>query len=178
MRALVQRVSCASVTVDGEVVGKIGPGLLVLTCAMGGRSARGRFEARGKGAKLRIFSDDEGRMNRSLLDVGGEALVVPSSRWPRIRLAAIDRASLPPHRPRREARVAEFAADIRKSRRSGRGRTFRCRHEGRPNELMPGHDLARHRCVRTAGTGRSAAFGSHGCDRSGPGTFRPFPSLS
>lgn len=76
MRALVQRVSSASVTVDGKVVGQIGQGLLVLVCAMAGD---GEAEARwlaGKVARLRIFKDDEGRMNRSLSDVGGAALVV------------------------------------------------------------------------------------------------------
>jgi D-aminoacyl-tRNA deacylase len=76
MRALVQRVLSASVTVDGEAVGQIGQGLLVLVCAMAGD---GEAEARwlaGKVARLRIFKDDEGRMNRSLSDVGGAALVV------------------------------------------------------------------------------------------------------
>ncbi len=76
MRALVQRVSSASVTVDGKVVGQIGQGLLVLVCAMAGD---GEAEARwlaGKVARLRIFKDEESRMNTSLSDVGGAALVV------------------------------------------------------------------------------------------------------
>ena len=76
MRALIQRVSEASVTVDGEVVGEIGPGLLVLVCAMqGDAEAQSAWLAR-KVANLRIFRDAEGRMNRSLLDTGGSALVV------------------------------------------------------------------------------------------------------
>ncbi|NNU81746.1 D-tyrosyl-tRNA(Tyr) deacylase [Halovulum dunhuangense] len=76
MRALIQRVSEASVTVEGEITGAIGPGLLVLVCAMAGDTdAESAWLAR-KVAQLRIFRDDQGRMNRSLLDTGGAALVV------------------------------------------------------------------------------------------------------
>jgi len=76
MRALVQRVSDASVTVDGKTTGAIGPGLLVLVCAMrGDTEAQSAWLAR-KVVNLRIFKDAEGRMNRSLLDTGGAALVV------------------------------------------------------------------------------------------------------
>lgn len=76
MRALVQRVSEAAVRVDGEVVAEIGPGLLVLVCAMqGDDDARPRPLAE-KVARLRIFRDEAGKMNRSLLDIGGAALVV------------------------------------------------------------------------------------------------------
>jgi D-tyrosyl-tRNA(Tyr) deacylase len=77
MRALVQRVSEASVAVQGSVTGHIGTGLLVL---LGIRSddtpARGELLAR-KVVQLRIFPDEQGKMNRSLLDVSGEMLVVP-----------------------------------------------------------------------------------------------------
>ncbi len=76
MRALIQRVSDASVTVEGAVVGAIGPGLMVLLCAVeGDGEAEADFLA-GKIAKLRIFEDEAGKMNRSLLDIGGKALVV------------------------------------------------------------------------------------------------------
>lgn len=76
MRALVQRVSEASVTVDGEKVGEIGAGLLVLVCAMqGDTEAQSEWLAR-KVVNLRIFRDEQDRMNRSLLDVGGSALIV------------------------------------------------------------------------------------------------------
>jgi D-tyrosyl-tRNA(Tyr) deacylase len=76
MRALVQRVTEASVSVAGDVVGEIGPGLLVLVCAMrGDTEAQADWLAR-KVVNLRIFRDDEGRMNRSLIDIGGSALVV------------------------------------------------------------------------------------------------------
>src|SRR6266566_9851636 len=76
MRALLQRVSQASVTVDGKAVGKIGRGLLVLLgVGMGDGEAQVKFLA-DKIVHLRIFGDEEGKMNRSLLDTGGEVLVV------------------------------------------------------------------------------------------------------
>ena len=76
MRALIQRVSEASVTVDGEVLGEIGTGLLILICAMQGDSEAQADRLAAKIAKLRVFKDDEGRMNRSVADIGGSALVV------------------------------------------------------------------------------------------------------
>ncbi len=76
MRALVQRVSEAAVRVDGEVVGEIGPGLLVLVCAMQGDDATRPRPLAEKIARLRVFGDEAVRMNRSLLDAGGAALVV------------------------------------------------------------------------------------------------------
>ena len=76
MRALVQRVSEASVTADGEVIGEIGGGVLILICAMQGDGEAQADKLAAKIAKMRIFRDDDGRMNRSLLDAGGAALVV------------------------------------------------------------------------------------------------------
>ena len=76
MRALLQRVSRASVTVNGEIAGQIGPGLLVLVCAMQGDSDIEAEKLADKVSKLRIFSDAEGKMNRSVADISGEALVV------------------------------------------------------------------------------------------------------
>ncbi len=76
MRALLQRVSHASVTVDGKVVGQIGQGLLVLL-GVGRNDSEVQVKTLAdKIAYLRIFGDDEGRMNRSLLDIGGGVLVV------------------------------------------------------------------------------------------------------
>lgn len=76
MRALLQRVVRAEVRVDGAAVGRIGSGLLVLL-GVGTKDAEADADAlAAKVSKLRIFADDEGRMNRSLLDVDGEALVV------------------------------------------------------------------------------------------------------
>ena len=76
MRAVLQRVREASVTVDDTVVGSVGHGLLVLLgVAPGDGPEQVRWMAR-KIAGLRIFADDAGRMNRSVVDVGGGALVV------------------------------------------------------------------------------------------------------
>ena len=76
MRTLIQRVSEASVAVDGETIGQIEKGLLVLVCAMNGDTdEQAEFLAR-KVANLRIFEDEQGKMNKSILDVGGAALVV------------------------------------------------------------------------------------------------------
>jgi len=74
--ALVQRVSEASVEVDGSVVGQIGPGLLVLVCAEPADSELQAARLVDKLLKLRIFSDDAGKMNRSLQDVAGGLLIV------------------------------------------------------------------------------------------------------
>ncbi len=76
MRALLQRVTEASVTVEGAVIGQIGPGLLILVCAMPGDDEATGEKLAAKIAKLRIFKDESGKMNRSLLDTGGAALVV------------------------------------------------------------------------------------------------------
>ena len=76
MRAVIQRVSRAKVTVDGEVTGEIGKGILVL---LGIGTGDGESEARqlvDKIVNLRIFDDEEGKMNLSLADVDGELLVV------------------------------------------------------------------------------------------------------
>ena len=76
MRAVVQRVKEARVTVDGEVVGRIGRGLLVLLgVGVGDGDAEADTMAE-KVANLRIFADEKGQMNLSVLDVAGEALVV------------------------------------------------------------------------------------------------------
>lgn len=76
MRAVVQRVSHARVTVDGKVTGEIGPGLVILL-GVGRTDTSGVAVAMSeKIANLRIFEDDEQKMNRSLLDVKGSALVV------------------------------------------------------------------------------------------------------
>jgi D-tyrosyl-tRNA(Tyr) deacylase len=76
MRAVVQRVTRASVSVDGQVIGAIGPGLVVLLgVAHGDGEAEARWLAE-KIANLRIFRDEAGKFNRSALDVGGEVLVI------------------------------------------------------------------------------------------------------
>lgn len=76
MRALIQRVTSASVVVEGETVGACGPGLLILVCAMQGDDEARAEALAEKILKLRIFRDEAGKTNRSLADVGGGALVV------------------------------------------------------------------------------------------------------
>lgn len=76
MRALVQRVSEARVEVGARCVGAIQQGLLVLFCAVNDDKTRDAEQLASKVAKLRIFEDDAGKMNRSVADVGGAVLVV------------------------------------------------------------------------------------------------------
>ena len=76
MKAVLQRVSEARVEVEGEVIGAIGPGLLVLLCAERGDSDAVADKLLAKLLKLRIFSDEAGKMNRSVQDVGGGLLLV------------------------------------------------------------------------------------------------------
>ena len=76
MRAVVQRVSSASVTIEGETVASIGTGLLILLGIEDGDGAEDISWLTAKIARMRIFPDDAGLMNLSLLDCGGEAIVV------------------------------------------------------------------------------------------------------
>ena len=76
MRAVVQRVSSASVTVDGERVGSIGRGLLVLLGVRDGDGEEQADRIARKLAALRVFEDGDGKMNLSVRDVGGDVLVV------------------------------------------------------------------------------------------------------
>lgn len=76
MRAVVQRVTSASVTVGGEVVGAIGAGLMVFVGVGPADDPAAAAWLAGKVARLRIFPDHEGRMNRSVVDVRGDVLVV------------------------------------------------------------------------------------------------------
>lgn len=76
MRAVVQRVSQAYVTVDGEEIGRIGPGLLVLLGVQNGDAEKEASYLADKIAGLRIFEDAQGKMNLSLLETGGSMLIV------------------------------------------------------------------------------------------------------
>ena len=76
MRAVVSRVAWARVVADGELTGEIGPGLLVLVGVTHGDSKAEADWLAAKVASLRVFADDQGRMNRSVTEVGGGALVV------------------------------------------------------------------------------------------------------
>ena len=76
MRAVVQRVKKAKVTVEGEIVGEIGMGLMVLLGVGKEDSEKDLEYLKEKVLNLRIFNDEEGKMNNSLIDIGGEMLVV------------------------------------------------------------------------------------------------------
>ena len=76
MKAVLQRVTRATVRVEDEVVGEIGAGLCVLLGVARGDGPGDAARLAGKAARLRVFEDENGRFDRSLLDVGGEALVV------------------------------------------------------------------------------------------------------
>jgi D-tyrosyl-tRNA(Tyr) deacylase len=76
MRAVLQRVTRASVTVEGQVVGEIGAGLLVLVGVVDGDDPADAQALAAKIAELRVFADLDGKMNRSVTEVGGAVLVV------------------------------------------------------------------------------------------------------
>lgn len=76
MRAVIQRVTAASVLVDGRMVGACGPGLLVLLGVADGDRAADADRLAGKVARLRVFENDDGTFDRALLDTRGDALVV------------------------------------------------------------------------------------------------------
>jgi len=77
MIGLLQRVSRADVVVEGETVGAIGPGLMVLVCAERGDSEKEADALLAKLLSYRVFSDEQGKMNRSVADVAGGLLLVP-----------------------------------------------------------------------------------------------------
>ena len=76
MRALVQRITQASVTVEGVIVGQSGPGLLILACAMQGDTDENALALAKKLVALRMFRDADGKTNLSIRDTGGSALIV------------------------------------------------------------------------------------------------------
>lgn len=96
MKAVVQRVKQASVTVDGTVISAIGTGLLILLGVHQGDSADQIAALAKKIAALRIFTDAEDKMNLSVADIGGEILVVSSSPFaPTRKKATVRRLSKP-----------------------------------------------------------------------------------
>ena len=76
MRAVVQRVTSASVAIEEQIVGRIGPGLVVFVGVAAGDGPADIEYTAGKIRDLRIFPDTEGRMNRSIVEVGGSVLIV------------------------------------------------------------------------------------------------------
>ena len=106
MRAVVQRVRNASVTVAGETVAEIGPGPVVVLLGVAEEDTVAEAERlAGKVARLRIFENDEGRFDRSLLDVSGEALVV--SQFTLIADSKRQKGTRPTSRARPTRSVAE-----------------------------------------------------------------------
>jgi D-tyrosyl-tRNA(Tyr) deacylase len=91
MIALIQRVTGAHVEVDGQTVGRIGPGLLALVCAERGDTLRQVASLLARVLAYRVFADASGRMNQSLRDTGGGLLLVPQ-----FTLAADTRSGLRP----------------------------------------------------------------------------------
>src|SRR5258708_5734758 len=128
MRAVIQRVSRAIVTVDGSVVGQIGNGLLVLLgIATADDEAAANYLA-GKVAGLRIFDDENGNMNLALADVGGEVLVVSQftlyGDMRRGKRPSFDRAA----RPEEAKRLYEyFVSRLRAAGSECETRTFQAR---------------------------------------------------
>lgn len=76
MRALIQRVIQANVKIDGQTISEISQGLLIFVCAMVEDNEIDAEQMASKISKIRIFNDDNGKMNKSILDIEGEALVV------------------------------------------------------------------------------------------------------
>ena len=121
MRAVVQRVTEARVRVEDEVVGEIGPGLCVLLGVGRGDDEATAKRLAGRIARLRIFENEEGKFDRSVLDTGGVVLVSASSRWSPTRRRATGRAFRKPLRPSLRSRSTKPSV-----RRSGNS-TFRSR---------------------------------------------------
>jgi D-tyrosyl-tRNA(Tyr) deacylase len=119
MRAVLQRVSEASVTVSERITGEIGPGFLILLGVEEGDTATDVAWLVGKILPMRVFDDEDGKMNRSILDTGGDALVVSQftlhARTKKGTRPSFDRAARPEVAiPLYERFVAELSAGLGK----------------------------------------------------------------
>ena len=119
MRAVLQRVSEASVTASGRITGEIGPGFLILLGVEEGDTATDVAWLVGKILPMRVFEDEDGKMNRSILDTGGGALVVSQftlhARTKKGTRPSFDRAARPEVAiPLYERFVAELSAGLGK----------------------------------------------------------------
>ena len=119
MRAVLQRVSEASVTVSSRITGEIGPGFLILLGVEEGDTATDVAWLVGKILPMRVFEDEDGKMNRSILDTGGGALVVSQftlhARTKKGTRPSFDRAARPEVAiPLYERFVAELSAGLGK----------------------------------------------------------------
>ncbi len=144
MRALVQRVTGASVTVDGAAVGEIGAGLCVLVGVTHSDDAGVAAKLASKVANLRVFDDDGGVMNRSLLETGGGALVISQftlyGDTVRGRRPSWVNAARPEHAA---PLVDAFVERAGRARCAGRNRGVRRGHAGRAGERRAGDIVAR-----------------------------------
>ena len=135
MKTIIQRVSHADVTIDGQVSGKIGRGLLVLL-GVGPEDTEDTADyIAGKIVNMRIFEDENQKMNLSVRDIGGEILVVSQ-----FTLSAEFHSSGRPKGRQRALRIF-----YKKTHRTGypRGiRRVRRRHESQPSQRRPGYDSA------------------------------------
>ena len=163
MRAVVQRCRERSVTVDGALVGACGRGLLVLVGVRHEDTSETAVRLAGKIARLRIFENDEGRFDRSLLDIAGEALVVSQFTL----LGGHDEREPPELHgcgDARRGRAARRPPRCRagRARRANGDRPLRRAHAGRARERRPGDDRPRRltghdSCLASAGHPLSAA---------------------
>jgi D-aminoacyl-tRNA deacylase len=135
MIALIQRVSEASVRIDDELVGAIGPGLVALVAVEAADTPRAVDRTLDRLLGYRVFPDDQGRMNRSLRETGGGLLLVPQ-----FTLAADTQKGMRPSfsgaaTPEQGARLFQLLLTQGAVRASGRGqRSFRRRHAGRTGQ--------------------------------------------
>ena len=127
MRALIQRVTRASVTIGGAVRGEIGQGFLVLLGITDGDTADDAVYLADKTVKLRVFTDENDKMNRSLADVGGGILVV---------------SQFTLYGDCKKGNRPSFTAAKRPA---GRDRRVRRGYEGRPVQRRAGHTMDGHR---------------------------------
>lgn len=99
MKAVLQRVSSASVSVDGEIVGEIGHGLMILLGVEQGDSEKDSTFLATKAAEMRIFADEQGKMNKSVQEVAGSVLVVSqftlAAEWKKGRRPSFIKAAAP-----------------------------------------------------------------------------------
>ena len=141
---IVQRVSHAAVRVADTTVGEVGPGLLVLVGVADGDDEAAAARLAGKVARLRIFSDETGRFDRSVVDVSGEVLVVSQFTLIADSGGKGTRPELLRARPRPGcgALVAQLWRSCAATASTSRG-TLRRPHGGRPRERRAGHDRGR-----------------------------------
>ena len=145
MRAVVQRVSHAEVRVAGDVRGRCGRGLLVLLGVATGDAGEQAVRLAGKVARLRVFEDDDGRFDRSLLDIGGGGALVVSQFTLIADTAKGNRPSFTGAAPPEEAEplYVRFCDALRAEGVPVETGVFGARMEVVARQRRPGHDRAR-----------------------------------